>query len=124
LSELEAIQPMLGDKALRRAGLQYSLYRGKVQTALFRKDLGFVCRQHVDAGDDLHNQLRRSAAAQFAHAKNLRSRGCKDVTAAVKQLNFPADHTAQRPGARAGLAAADRRVENMRFIAANLLASI
>jgi len=82
------------------------------------------CRQHVDAGDDLHNQLRRSAAAQFAHAKNLRSRGCKDVTAAVKQLNFPADHTAQRPGARAGLAAADRRVENMRFIAANLLASI
>jgi len=42
LSELEAIQPVLDDEALRRAGLQYFLYRGKVQTALFRKDLGFV----------------------------------------------------------------------------------
>jgi len=48
LSELEAIQPVLDDEALRRAGLQYFLYRRKVQTALFRKDLGFVCRQHVE----------------------------------------------------------------------------
>ncbi|MNM60789.1 hypothetical protein D3C81_720800 [compost metagenome] len=73
----------------------------------------FGQRDVVDADHRIMRQLRRSAAAVLAHMQEQPPHGVKYVAVRFNNIGAAADHEDERPVDSAGLAAGNRRIEEM-----------